>query len=105
MIIQIQYCSKYKQNVCIIYYMLLKASVYRLVRFCCSNDCGCCCCGCNGNWKKGNPPPPRAYGICPFHLLIDCHCRYCGSCLNCSVITLIACDSPVALATFALACA
>jgi len=49
--------------------MLLKVGVYRLVWFCCSNDCGCCCCGCNGNWKKGNPPLPRAYGICPFHIL------------------------------------
>jgi hypothetical protein len=26
-----------------------------------------------GNWKKGNAPLPRAYGICPFHLLIDSH--------------------------------
>src|SRR5919202_275453 len=78
---------------------------YRLVWFC-DDDCCCCCCcccGCNGNWKKGNPPLPRAYGICPFHLLIDCHCRYCGSCLNWSVITLIACASPSALATFDLA--
>jgi hypothetical protein len=47
-----------------------------LVWFCGDNCCGCCCCGCNGNWKKGNPPLPREYGICPFHLLIDCHCRF-----------------------------
>src|ERR1044072_1967005 len=77
---------------------------YRLVWFC-DDNCCCCCSGCNGNWKKGNPPLPSEYGICPFHLLIDCHWRYCGSCLNWSVITLIACASPSAVATFDLACA
>jgi hypothetical protein len=37
-----------------------------------------CTCCCSGNWKNGNAPVPSAYGICPFHLLIDRHCRYCG---------------------------
>ena len=69
---------------------------YSPVRF-----CTCCC---NGNWKSGNASPvPSAYGICPFHLLTDCHCRYCGLCLNCSVIMVMACASPDALATFAFA--
>src|SRR5437764_12207566 len=71
-----------------------------LVWFSCGCVCGCCCrCGCDGSWKNGTAPPPpllppRAYGICPFHLLIACHRRYCGLCLSCSVIILIACDSP-----------
>src|SRR5918912_2463745 len=75
--------------------------IYCLVWFCCFNNCDCC----TGSWKKGNAPLPSANGICPSHLPIAFHCKYCGLCLNCSVISLIACDSPVAFATFALACA
>jgi hypothetical protein len=47
----------------------------------------------------------KKIGSCPFHLLIACHWRYWGSCLNCDVIILIACDSPLAFAMLALACA
>ena len=66
----------------------------------------CCCCNGPGSWKKGHSPPvPREYGSWPFHLLIPCHCRYCGFWRSCSLIILMACDSPLALAIFALACA
>jgi hypothetical protein len=49
---------------------LTRAKIYRLVWFC----WGCFkTCDCTGAWRKGNPLLPRAYGICPFHLLIACH--------------------------------
>ena len=55
--------------------------------------------------KSKSPPAPSEYGTWPFHLLIPCHCRYCGFWRSCSLIILMACDSPLALAIFALACA
>jgi hypothetical protein len=49
---------------------LKRLKIYCLVWFC----WGCFkTCDCTGAWKKGNPLLPRAYGICPFHLLIACH--------------------------------
>ena len=70
-----------------------------------NNDCCCfltlvavlsvCSYRRGGSWRNGNPPllllpPPRLYGKFPFHSLIAFHCRYCGLCLNCSVMRLIA---------------
>jgi hypothetical protein len=49
---------------------LRRLKIYCLVWFC----WGCFkTCDCTGAWRKGNPLLPRAYGICPFHLLIACH--------------------------------
>jgi hypothetical protein len=59
----------------------------------------------DGSWKNGTVLVPDAYGNWPFHLLIACHCRYSGLDLNWLVIIFIACASPLALATFALAAA